>query len=1579
AYSSKPLSLFDATTQSHNEIEEKWIELWLEEKFPECIISDSTVRKVARNLSPSPIEKRYAFLSQLSGFEHAQELISTLYLVERHTKKTGVVDFKTANKIELKHALLTHSLTALLSASEPLNILSILRAFAQSTLVKALSELAQKGWGFESILQLAKAQNTDTNVVFEQVLKIIQDYALTDQMKNRSGETILRILKTYKPEQWVAEVNRLALANTFSSEVTEKTKEEIFQSILQLNPNNLSVQDLVNSGRIDKMLGEIAQAEDQPSSLLKDHGPISSWMPDTIQTWKAQVVGKPLGERMAEALAVIKRAMHLALGKTPYPVQIISALMLNFSGNGRLAEIATGQGKSLIVAAFAAIKALEGHKVDIITSSSELAERDAHEISGFYRVLGFSCDHNTRENTSKDPSELQQFIQNKKAIYQKDIVYGTVLKFAADIIQDEQHSSGYRGDRGFSVIVVDEVDNMLIDESSNIVRLSSNDPSYEFLEPYFIAMWHQLQFINQQFERLDGELHWRMPSTEENKEEGAFVKVDNPYQFFIDQLISYGNKIFEENQISIPRHLKPFVKQQIPHWAQSAISAYNREENKDYVIYNNKGRITIVPNDRQNTGVTQVSTSWQNGLHQFILIKHGLRLSPESLAKSFMSNMALFKRYTGRIYGMTGTLGGPAEQQFLSSIYGVDFVTMPTLTQKQYRELPPLLVPDHIWLPSIVASAQHETSKGRSVLVICDSIDSAEKVVSKAFLEAGFPPQKIKLYTRSESNDKSAVANKIKPGEIILATNLAGRGTNVLTTKEVEANGGLHVCVTFLPSNLRVQRQAFGRTARLKNRGTAQMIIPNQYGVSSIEELLQIRDQNEAIRLKKDRAFRVEQVAFKDELYQEYIQHFKKLKSIKQNKFDESGNYLCLPRDLSCFASETELNQLNEDWGLWLHEQEDIMEQNAPDNASDEELAQVAAKNQEVRAQIRAKLEDFKKKTEEKYLSGTIIQNPSYLLKIADMNQDESAVNKAIETAGIYAAPAHLLRAKLYAGHSHEAKQTILDDLVKAEALIAGEIIPSLERDLLLLGMQNVMVNQQDIAQQKQLQINVFKKHLEQIHKNIDVITTSSAEMHIRVSGGQSIASLIKADDPSFDAQKWKDELDELSRMKLDEAYTLEAFIPEPKNDGNWFGSIFSMVIGVAQIFMGVAVAAITGPFAASFGVGMIIEGVSDIFTSVKSFVTGKAIEFKNFLQEKGISYAVNLISSGITSAFSTASKGATATKSATKAAEKGSQSILEKGTSTFFREEVKNQFIVQGTAKLIGVTADAITGKVLRDRQEDFEGGVRERVVHMLAMVKSDLEKILVFDSFAGRPAIQSKLSQLAQEIMARYAGRFHSPAKSIAKGVASRIHPIGAVLSTGVSVGEGLVKVNEATDDFCSEFASGVRAIAAQVGTSRELFHNQLVSKGFPEADAATIMLKLEAAGIITPSALNGNQCGQIPAIDFEFHEANEGHIVTLCNALSKAMGQDHGPSVTHWQDSLTNLLTKRIIQMVRHEVVGPITGLGSSLLAHEIYEKLELASRASKEAVLKAGRATAAGSGVGESVLREKPVSDDEGAEG
>ncbi|KJV54898.1 secA DEAD-like domain protein, partial [Orientia chuto str. Dubai] len=705
--------------------------------------------------------------------------------------------------------------------------------------------------------------------------------------------------------------NESSLQESINSQ--DLSLNEVIEEIL--NRNSGKIHDLATT--LKNKFQRVEEAYNNDSVICPQGKNINSWSKNNITNWAKDVRESKLltQDLLEEAIAVVKKANIHHCNNIPRITQILSILIFESLHNeGTLLQISTGEGKSTTCAMLAAIKALQGNKVDIVTTSEVLAQRDANEQEGFFRILDLSCGSNVEEPLN--------FGAKEKVCYSKDIVYGPIQEFQFDWLRHEHKKHGTRGNRKCEVVIVDEVDSMLIDELGQVARLARSMPGIEHVAPVLCGVANELSqlnkkivkqgdeiiYINGEFKYEDGELILGKDSSKHYISDG--------YAFIIGVLKDLVKEMVTGDKLQIPDFLKSYISYKAEVIAYSALQAQSLKENENYIIAKKEnGNLGIIPVDYTNTGVIRSNLYWDNYLHQFLQIKHGLKLTSESIVASFISNLGYFKHYGQKIYGMTGTIGSDSAQELIRSVYGVNIGFMPTYRPKQFEEIcGDIQNYETTWCSRITSSIFDEVEKGRAVLVICETIKDAIEMRDRFISVTDYDSNKVRLYSRSDNDEYLAIKNEVNSGDVIVATNLAGRGTDIKTSKEVEKNGGLHVIVTFLPENLRVEEQAFGRTARQGAKGTAQLILSEphvyqkldvkSYSYNSIHEIKALRDYKEYIKMQETKLYEVERIKLQDLLFEEYLK-------IESKARDE------IPVD-QYQSKQWQIQQLEDRWGIEL-------------------------------------------------------------------------------------------------------------------------------------------------------------------------------------------------------------------------------------------------------------------------------------------------------------------------------------------------------------------------------------------------------------------------------------------------------------------------------------------------------------------------------------------------------------------------------------------------------------------------------------------------------------------------------------
>ncbi|VEN35390.1 unnamed protein product [Callosobruchus maculatus] len=645
---------------------------------------------------------------------------------------------------------------------------------------------------------------------------------------------------------------------------------------------------------------EMEQSDINVELLKKDYEKVKSfhhtWCVSgakEVNQWAIYRKGRLAYSDVLEAIAIMDRANEIATGGHRLrDTQILSILViLQQKDKGLLSQIETGEGKTTIVSVLAALFALQGCKVDVITSNPILASDVVKDKHIFYRLLNLTASTNNLDENYKSGA---------RQCYSADVVYGSINNFQFDYLKDSFLGLNTRGGRAFDKIILDEVDSMIIDNASHIAKLSNPMPGMDSLKYVYVNIWQALYKAEARVvQELKEELNTKVQDT-------SYESFLNELQNSLLQRIKGYIRSSNPTKVDIiSSHLQEYAEKSLDKWIDCAINArYVYEKDVQYIIGDKNGEKVIQPVDYSNTGITLKNTIWQYGLHQFLQLKHNVHLTSESLTSCFISNLGYINKYGGNIFGVTGTLGSEAERALLSSIYNVGYLKIPTFKQKKFKENDGEVVDDEILYEKVAYDVITTISEGRSALIICETIKQA-----KAIQETLNKKQKdVTIRTFFNEDNAHITEKRIDIGEAIIATNIAGRGTDLKTSSKLDSNGGLQVFVTFLPCNKRVEDQAFGRTARQGNNGTAKLIIKKddvaKLGIDTedFEEIKRMRDMKERERIKHIKEVKVSEIVFQDELFKLFAVLYRQLK----NKCEDEGDYQFV------------LDDLKEFWAFWL-------------------------------------------------------------------------------------------------------------------------------------------------------------------------------------------------------------------------------------------------------------------------------------------------------------------------------------------------------------------------------------------------------------------------------------------------------------------------------------------------------------------------------------------------------------------------------------------------------------------------------------------------------------------------------------
>lgn len=745
------------------------------------------------------------------------------------------------------------------------------------------------------------------------LLQKIVNYELSPTDTGRECKAAEELFKKDDLSDAREDLNKLIADQRF---FIPKSTEGILHELKQLNRGlNDEAVEQVESGYYEEQLRKWNKYQVDCSEKSKecpfDKEP-RLWSEEEFIAWVSGLAGIT-DENIAVSLYVISEAAKLKLDflKNSYPkeVQIVAVLSLYKASEGILAQIATGEGKSLIIAMFAIIKMLEnqGHKrqIDIVTSSRELAPRDVESMKEYYGVFGITVSHNIRENP-----------QYSSDCYKADIVYGDPMNFIADTLRDI--SKNTKQGRGFDLIIIDEVDNLMIDQSNMKIQLTSTIVGMDMLGQLLVNIWGEgVKFISSSEQKKEG-CYYKQESLDEEKireleELGVNVseakaRVEPIYLGSnCEEILKKGLKDYTEthlldyNQtnktlrsIVIPSHLEEFAMEQVSRWTKSFMDAVVwNEEDKEYVVMrspgaDNSNRYKVAaPIDSEKTGTIQFKLQLSDGLQQFLQLKHKLTLTAENIITTFMSYYGFLGKYKGNIYGVTGTLGDKPNQGYLKEVHGVELMKVPTFIEKDLIKYEAVIVGnEYEWIDEIVDTVKREAQGKRAVLMIIEKLRDVQDVYFA--LKERYSRGQVYMYSKGGQEELGIVGRTLDAGDVIVASNLAGRGTDLKLDSEIIKNGGLHVIVGTFPNYVRVQDQAYGRAARQSEPGSAQMIlnsgVTNNYVMyakcgEDIECLSRARTEHEYLKLTEDRLCKLPMLKLKDELFDLFTEELKGINS----------------------------------------------------------------------------------------------------------------------------------------------------------------------------------------------------------------------------------------------------------------------------------------------------------------------------------------------------------------------------------------------------------------------------------------------------------------------------------------------------------------------------------------------------------------------------------------------------------------------------------------------------------------------------------------------------------------------------
>ncbi|MGM9874206.1 MAG: preprotein translocase subunit SecA [Bacilli bacterium] len=523
--------------------------------------------------------------------------------------------------------------------------------------------------------------------------------------------------------------------------------------------------------KYDKEANKVIAYETAMSQLSDDE------LREKTAYFKEQLAnGKTLEDIKYEAFAVCREAAKRTLGEFPYKVQIIGSLVLH---NGDVAEMKTGEGKTLTATMAVYLNALAGKGVHVVTVNEYLSQRDAEWMGQVYRFLGLTVGVNLRTKTTSE----------KREAYLCDITYSTNSELGFDYLRDNMAVDlNGRVLRGLNFCIVDEADSILIDESRTPLIISGG--ARASASQYTVA------------DRFAKALR---------KEKDYSIDVKMKTINLTDDGNTKAERMFGIKNLYDPQYAD------LVHRIQNALKAnYIMIRDVDYLV-DQENQIQIID---QNTGRVLPGREWSDGLHQAIQAKENVEIKQETVTMATITYQNFFRLYT-KMAGMTGT--AKTEEEEFRKIYNMRVICIPTnkpvirvdATDFVYAHKGPKL-------RALIEEVKQRHEKGQPILIGTVSVESSEEI-SRLLNEAGLKHEI--LNAKNHAREAEIISHAGEKGSITLATNMAGRGTDIKINDEVRALGGLCVFGTERHESRRIDNQLRGRSGRQGDPGFSRFYV----------------------------------------------------------------------------------------------------------------------------------------------------------------------------------------------------------------------------------------------------------------------------------------------------------------------------------------------------------------------------------------------------------------------------------------------------------------------------------------------------------------------------------------------------------------------------------------------------------------------------------------------------------------------------------------------------------------------------------------------------------------------------------
>ena len=485
--------------------------------------------------------------------------------------------------------------------------------------------------------------------------------------------------------------------------------------------------------------------------------------------------GESLDKLLPETFAVTREAARRVLGLRPYDVQLVGGIVLH---QGKIAEMKTGEGKTLVATMPVYLNALTGRGVHVVTVNDYLATRDSEWMGQIYRFLGL------------DVGLIVHGLEDaeRKAAYGADVTYGTNNEFGFDYLRDNmKYSLEDMVQREFYYVIVDEVDSILIDEARTPLIISG--PSEESTGLYYR--------VNQIAPHLKRDVHY----TVDEKARTASLTEEG---------VTECEKLLKVKNLYDP------IQAELLHYVQQALKAHALfKKDVDYIVKD--GQVVIVD---EFTGRLMPGRRYSDGLHQALEAKEGVKIESENQTLASITFQNFFRMYE-KLSGMTGTADTEAGEFY--EIYKLQVVVIPThkpMIRKDYPDV--VFRTEAEKFEAVVREIKSLHDQGRPVLVGTSSVDNSERL-SKMLKPIGIKHEV--LNAKHHEKEAEIIAHAGERGRVTIATNMAGRGTDIVLGEGVAELGGLHILGTERHDSRRVDNQLRGRAGRQGDLGSSRFYL----------------------------------------------------------------------------------------------------------------------------------------------------------------------------------------------------------------------------------------------------------------------------------------------------------------------------------------------------------------------------------------------------------------------------------------------------------------------------------------------------------------------------------------------------------------------------------------------------------------------------------------------------------------------------------------------------------------------------------------------------------------------------------